>query len=144
MVALAYFAPASAARPLFLTPAALASLAKSAFHSSNPAALLPHCAGLRNAGQQAENGRARHCDQLSLGKKCHFVLLKLPELKAVVVRRRGSVVDADGVRAWAAASLAAFKVPVYVEFRDRLPRNAAGKVMKHVLDTGGEVPFAED
>ena len=66
------------------------------------------------------------------------------EVKAVVVRRRGSVVDADGVRAWAAASLASFKVPVYVEFRDRLPRNAAGKVMKHVLDTGGEVPFAED
>ena len=44
MVAVAYFAPASAARPLLLTPAALASLAKSAFHSSNPAALLPHCA----------------------------------------------------------------------------------------------------
>ena len=66
------------------------------------------------------------------------------EVKAVVVRRGGSVLDAAAVRTWAAASLAAFKVPVHVEFRAQLPRNAAGKVMKHVLDTGGEVPFAED
>ncbi len=42
MVPVAYFAPAGAARPLPLTPAAFASLAKSTFHSSNPAAVSPH------------------------------------------------------------------------------------------------------
>src|SRR5690606_37766567 len=44
MVAEAYFAPASAARPFPLTPAAFASLAKSAFHASNPALVLPQLA----------------------------------------------------------------------------------------------------
>ena len=42
MVPVAYFAPASAARPFFLTPAPFAVSANSAFHCSNPAALLPH------------------------------------------------------------------------------------------------------
>ncbi len=66
------------------------------------------------------------------------------EVKAIVVRRDGSDVDADAVRAWAAATLAPFKVPVHVEFRDRLPRNAAGKVMKDLLDSDEGLPFAED
>jgi acyl-CoA synthetase (AMP-forming)/AMP-acid ligase II len=66
------------------------------------------------------------------------------EVKAVVVRRPGSQLDADGVRAWAAEALAPFKVPEYVEFRERLPRNAAGKVMKHLLESAEPVPFAED
>jgi len=65
------------------------------------------------------------------------------EVKAVVVRRPGSTLDADGVRAWAADALAPFKVPKHIEFRDRLPRNAAGKVMKHLLETGKAVTFAE-
>ena len=66
------------------------------------------------------------------------------EVKAVVVRRPGSELDADDVRAWAASTLAPFKVPVHVEFRARLPRNAAGKVMKHLLDSADALPFAEE
>ena len=66
------------------------------------------------------------------------------EVKAVVVRSPGSELDAAAVRAWAAETLAPFKVPAHVEFRDRLPRNAAGKVMQRRLDSGEGVPFAED
>ena len=66
------------------------------------------------------------------------------EVKAVVVLRPGSTLDAEGVRAWAGDTLAPFKVPAHVEFRDRLPRNAAGKVMNHLLEMGEAVPFAED
>jgi acyl-CoA synthetase (AMP-forming)/AMP-acid ligase II len=66
------------------------------------------------------------------------------EVKAVVVRRSGSTLDAAAVRAWSAQMLAAFKVPSHVEFRERLPRNAAGKVVKHLLDANEGVPFAED
>ncbi len=66
------------------------------------------------------------------------------QVKAVVVRRPGSTLEADEVRAWAAANLAPFKVPVFVEFRDSLPRNVTGKVMKHLLDSPDPVPFAEE
>ncbi len=66
------------------------------------------------------------------------------EVKAVVVRRPASTLDAPAVRAWSAQVLAPFKVPAHVEFRDRLPRNAAGKVVKHLLEANERVPFAED
>jgi acyl-CoA synthetase (AMP-forming)/AMP-acid ligase II len=65
-------------------------------------------------------------------------------VKAVIVRQPGSVLDADEVRTWAAAALAPFKVPALIEFRDSLPRNVTGKVMKHLLDSPDPVPFAEE
>jgi steroid-24-oyl-CoA synthetase len=56
------------------------------------------------------------------------------EVAAVVQLRRGSRLDADGVRAHVADRLAAFKVPTVVDLRtDELPRNAAGKVLKRQL-----------
>jgi acyl-CoA synthetase (AMP-forming)/AMP-acid ligase II len=66
------------------------------------------------------------------------------EVKAVVVRRSGAAVDGEEIRTWVATRLAPFKVPVFVEFRDSLPRNATGKVMKHMLDTPSGVSFGED
>jgi acyl-CoA synthetase (AMP-forming)/AMP-acid ligase II len=59
------------------------------------------------------------------------------EVKAVVVLRDGAVLDVAAVQEWAAAGLAAFKVPSYVEFRDALPYTQTGKVMKHVLEREG-------
>ncbi|MEU6587552.1 FadD3 family acyl-CoA ligase [Nocardia sp. NPDC046763] len=53
--------------------------------------------------------------------------------KVFVVRRSGSELTADDVKAYAKAQLANFKVPKYVEFRDELPYNAAGKVLKRQL-----------
>ncbi|HLM63267.1 MAG TPA: class I adenylate-forming enzyme family protein [Acidimicrobiales bacterium] len=58
------------------------------------------------------------------------------QVKAVVVRapgRHGAALDAAAVRAWAAGALARYKVPQLVAFRDELPRNAAGKVLKDEL-----------
>jgi len=56
------------------------------------------------------------------------------EVKAVVVVRPGADVDADELREFCAAQLAAYKVPTVVELtEDALPRTASGKVMKHVL-----------
>ena len=66
------------------------------------------------------------------------------EVKAVVVRRPGSHLDAGAVRSWVAAVLAPFKVPADVEFRDWLPRNATGKAVKHLLDSGAPVPSTDD
>ncbi|GGN84092.1 FadD3 family acyl-CoA ligase [Nocardia rhizosphaerihabitans] len=53
--------------------------------------------------------------------------------KAVVVRRAGSTLTEDEVIAFAASTLANFKVPRLVEFRDQLPYSAAGKVLKREL-----------
>jgi len=54
-------------------------------------------------------------------------------LRAFVVRREGSDLDEDGVRAHARQTLARFKVPRDVVFLDELPRNPTGKVLKREL-----------
>jgi acyl-CoA synthetase (AMP-forming)/AMP-acid ligase II len=56
------------------------------------------------------------------------------EVKAFVVPRDDAALTEADVREWAARSLAAFKVPTYVEFRDSLPYTQTGKVMKHELE----------
>jgi acyl-CoA synthetase (AMP-forming)/AMP-acid ligase II len=67
------------------------------------------------------------------------------KVKAVVVLRSGAHLVAEEVRTFCAETLAYYKVPDVVEVtNDPLPRNAGGKVMKHVL--AGEAPsgFAGD
>jgi crotonobetaine/carnitine-CoA ligase len=54
-------------------------------------------------------------------------------VKAFVVRREGSDLDASAVQAFCAERLAGFKVPTIVEFRDALPLTSVGKVEKKVL-----------
>jgi acyl-CoA synthetase (AMP-forming)/AMP-acid ligase II len=53
--------------------------------------------------------------------------------KAYVVRKPGSSLSEDQVLAHATTALANFKVPRFIEFRDRLPYSAAGKVLKREL-----------
>ncbi|WP_280265197.1 FadD3 family acyl-CoA ligase [Nocardia wallacei] len=53
--------------------------------------------------------------------------------KAYIVRRSGATLTEDDVIAYAKQTLANFKVPRYIEFRDRLPYSAAGKVLKRQL-----------
>jgi long-chain acyl-CoA synthetase len=56
------------------------------------------------------------------------------EVRAVVVLRPGADLDEAGLQAWCAETLSSYKVPSMVELRSEpLPRNATGKVMKHVL-----------
>jgi len=52
------------------------------------------------------------------------------QVKAVCVRRDGATITDDEVRAWVAETLARYKVPTVVEFRDELPRTETGKVRK--------------
>ena len=56
------------------------------------------------------------------------------EVAAVVVVRSGADLDADAIRDWVRATLASFKVPTHVVFRDALPYNATGKVLKHEVE----------
>ncbi|MDQ6649221.1 MAG: AMP-binding protein [Actinomycetota bacterium] len=51
-------------------------------------------------------------------------------VKALVVLRPGARLSAEDVIDWCAVSLARFKCPTAVEFRDELPHSATGKVSK--------------
>jgi acyl-CoA synthetase (AMP-forming)/AMP-acid ligase II len=67
------------------------------------------------------------------------------EVKAIVVANADTTLDTDELAAWVSESLAYFKVPAHWEIRTNpLPRNAVGKVMKHLLDGDEENPFTED
>jgi len=66
------------------------------------------------------------------------------EVKAVVQIEDGHDLSEDDVRAWVAEALAGFKVPTYVEVRrEKLPRNASGKLLKNALRGTGDVSFVE-
>jgi acyl-CoA synthetase (AMP-forming)/AMP-acid ligase II len=67
------------------------------------------------------------------------------EVKAVVVVRQGSMLDADALRSFCAQTLASYKVPAHVDIRTSpLPRNATGKIMKHALADDAPAIFVEE
>jgi acyl-CoA synthetase (AMP-forming)/AMP-acid ligase II len=67
------------------------------------------------------------------------------EVKAIVVCAPGARPDPAALAAWVGETLAPFKVPAHWELRSEpLPRNAAGKVMKHVLAGLAENRFVEE
>ncbi len=55
------------------------------------------------------------------------------EIMAVCVSRPGMPLTASNLHNWCAARLAAFKVPRYVVFVERLPHTPTHKVAKHAL-----------
>jgi long-chain acyl-CoA synthetase len=66
-------------------------------------------------------------------------------VRAVVVPRPGARPSPESLRAWVADRLAYFKVPAEWELRtEALPRNASGKVMKHLLEAPDDNPFVDD
>jgi long-chain acyl-CoA synthetase len=66
------------------------------------------------------------------------------QVKAIVRLLDGASATPDDLRAWVAATLADFKVPVEVEVRAALlPRNAAGKLMKDVLRGVADLSLTE-
>ncbi len=67
------------------------------------------------------------------------------EVMAIVVPIPNVTVDTQELAKWVAETLAPFKVPAHWEVRDApLPRNALGKVMKHVLVGEEENTFSEE
>jgi long-chain acyl-CoA synthetase len=54
-------------------------------------------------------------------------------VKAWVVAKKGEAIGAEEVRAWCRESLAGYKVPYLVEFREALPRTGVGKVLRREL-----------
>lgn len=66
------------------------------------------------------------------------------EVKAVVEIADGAEISDKEIQEWVGQTLAAYKVPAYIERWDgKLPRNASGKLLKNVLRGEGHVSFAE-
>jgi len=59
--------------------------------------------------------------------------LKGEVVKAWVVVQPGSDLSVDELRTYCRQKLAPYKTPAHVEFRDALPKNMAGKVLRRVL-----------
>jgi long-chain acyl-CoA synthetase len=55
------------------------------------------------------------------------------EVKAFVVKKTDSDVTEDELIAWCKEEMAAYKYPRHIEFRDQLPMNATGKILKREL-----------
>jgi long-chain acyl-CoA synthetase len=55
------------------------------------------------------------------------------EIKAIVVAKSGSVIDADEMVAYCKERLAAYKYPRVIEVRESLPKTATGKILKRAL-----------
>ena len=67
------------------------------------------------------------------------------EVKAVVVPCAGVSVNTDELAAWVGETLSYYKVPSHWEIRQApLPRNAVGKIMKHLLEGQEDNPFTEE
>ncbi len=58
------------------------------------------------------------------------------EIKAFVVRRPSTTLTEVELIEWSREQVAAYKYPRYVEFRDTLPTNATGKILKRELRSG--------
>jgi acyl-CoA synthetase (AMP-forming)/AMP-acid ligase II len=54
-------------------------------------------------------------------------------VKAVVVKRQGSTLNEVTLIEWVRGKIAGYKRPRSVDFIDRLPRNASGKLLKRTL-----------
>ncbi len=67
------------------------------------------------------------------------------EVKAVVVPQPDTSLDAADIQQFAGEKLAYYKVPAHIEVRTTpLPRNASGKVLKHVLSGTADNTFVEE
>jgi len=53
--------------------------------------------------------------------------------KAFVVKKAGSQLDADQIKAALAKTLAEYKVPAYIEFVDSIPKSPSGKILRRTL-----------
>ncbi|MFZ9049302.1 MAG: AMP-binding protein [Steroidobacteraceae bacterium] len=76
----------------------------------------------------------------------HAVLSESGEddVKATIVLKRGMILTEEELCLWAANRMPYFAVPRYFEFRDDLPRNPVGRVLKYLLRDDGCTPRTWD
>ena len=68
-------------------------------------------------------------------------------VKAWIIKKPGSPLNQDEIKAWCEGSLAYYKIPSFVEFRTEFPRTTVGKILKRELikqHLAGIDPAADD
>ena len=55
------------------------------------------------------------------------------EVKAFIIRKAGATITEAELMAWCKETVAAYKYPRVIEFRDSLPMTATGKILKREL-----------
>jgi acetyl-CoA synthetase len=89
--------------------------------------------GYRVAPQEVEAVLALHPDVAEVACREVRVRADVSVIGAFIVAKPGVVQDADGIRAFAAERLAAYKTPRQINFIDALPRTANGKIRRAAL-----------
>ena len=110
-----------------------------------------HRAAFAAAGDEAESLRTLPPDAVATLRSLGLFWLKTPaslgghavagiphpvlgeDVAAWIVRRPGAEIDAGGLQAFLAERLTDYKIPRRITFVAELPRNATGKVVKHLL-----------
>jgi len=93
---------------------------------------------------EVESAFRRHDDVLDVAAHAVTSELGEDEVKVTVVRRPGATTSELELCQWSVSRLPYFAVPRYVEFRDELPRNPVGRVLKYVLRDEGVTPATWD
>jgi crotonobetaine/carnitine-CoA ligase len=66
------------------------------------------------------------------------------DLKITATRKEGGTVTEEELFRWCVDQLPYFALPRYIEFRDALPRNPVGRVLKRELRDEGATPSSWD
>jgi crotonobetaine/carnitine-CoA ligase len=66
------------------------------------------------------------------------------EVKVTAELKPGAEITEEALCRWSIDRVPYFAVPLYIEFRDTLPRSATGKVLKHELRAEGKTPRTWD
>ena len=66
------------------------------------------------------------------------------EVKVTAVLQEDAVLDAEGLCRWSVDRVPYFAIPRYIEFRNDLPRNPVGRVLKYQLRDEGVTPSTWD
>ena len=96
--------------------------------------LLAKIPTILTAGHRCGQGLEPVAPRADLGHAANLLYMLEGEVPAAwVVPANGTACTVDGLEAACRAGLASFKVPRHFELVERLPRNALGKVQKHLL-----------
>ncbi|MDB5869805.1 MAG: uncharacterized protein JWP96_2137 [Polaromonas sp.] len=93
---------------------------------------------------EVENAFARHPDVHEVAAHAVPSDLGEDELKVTVIRHAGSTLSEEQLFLWSVEQLPYFAVPRYIEFRDTLPRNPVGRLLKYQLRDEGVTPATWD